>query len=50
VETESNSKTRWFWISLCTVIALILVIAIKQTADRRNAVRERNADQKPLNK
>jgi hypothetical protein len=48
VEPESTSKTRWFWISLCTAIALILVIAIKQTADRRNAVRERKAEQPPL--
>jgi hypothetical protein len=49
VETESNSKTRWFWISLCTVIALILVIAIKQTADRRDAVRQNKVDQPSLN-
>jgi len=47
---ESNSKLygRWFWISLFAALAFIIVIAIQQTAARRNAVRERGAAQPPL--
>jgi hypothetical protein len=48
VEPKSKSNGRWFWIALFAALGFIIVIAIQQTAARRNAVRQRAAEQPPL--
>ena len=45
---EHERKLNWKWIAAGAVAAVILFIAITQTTSRRDAVRDRNAQQRPL--
>ena len=48
MHAKVKPNARWFWIALFAAIATLVSIAIRQTGDRRNAVRERKAEQPPL--